>query len=940
MTNRPDEGRTVGLFIIGILCHMGGNIGTALGLCLQKRGHLDCQEQAEKLRGDGNADDLAQPYYKSKRWLTGLIVYLSSQILTALAFMFAAQSALAPLLPSTLVANSFFARSLLNEKITKYDIRGMVLIAIGAGLVVSGAPVVDPPSGDEHEHLDAVFIDYFIEPVFLVCGSLIGLFSFSTLALVSRRKQELRETPEIVSDKQLHVESVVLGHTMLSGVFSGLTVTFFRCTSLLLTDVISNNRPRILANYPFYLFAALAVLTGVLMMREINRALKYGDATITVAMNIAFSLLFQVALGQFYWQEWKRFEEAWWLVLFLSGIIFSLAAALYPTFARQRKRRRGSVSKNTDERESAGDARSPHLSGTHGALPGYCGMVDRQKVLGFELEAWPQFRIGGSLWPSGALLGQWLKEKQHLFPEGADYLELGAGVGLPSLVVAKHLRPGIVTVTDYADLVPLIQRNLELNFCDEETAAFATAQQEQAKVLHSASSGASTSLNKKISLGATSGAEHQQVDHTTTTLATSTRTQSLKITDQAGEGEEEKPVPLEEADGAPRGGGARVEGITLKTPTGADEQEHFPNDDVPNAAVSSSACSDAPFIEAKALDWGSTTEKAYPSGFTSGYDFLLGADIIYVEEQDPLISVLEAFFLNSPPKPENSTTGAGGAPSSAAATEVDPQRPFSSEAALLKMKAGPQAVAQKLFATQKIPNPFSKALLMSSSSSSAAAMLTNNSNYEQLQSEGGTASTKSGNKWLSALENKQSRPRCPVFVLAYRERSDADREYLEKKILPRFRRRAGFKYKIQKEDGYRPKMELLFNEKSSTPSGFTAAEEETTQLQRGPLPPSSADQQNYDLQQLRASVDKLIDALVTDTTTTTGGGTGTTEPNSSLPANNGNKNNYTAGAPTSSSIELSPEDILIQEAAEEHDREMGRTVGECEIYLLADFQKL
>ena len=44
-------------------------------------------------------------------------------------------------------------------------------------------------------------------------------------------------------------------------------------------------------------------------------------------------------------------------------------------------------------------------------LPGYCGLVEIEEHLGVKIELWPQFRIGGSLWPSGKLLGQFMIEK-------------------------------------------------------------------------------------------------------------------------------------------------------------------------------------------------------------------------------------------------------------------------------------------------------------------------------------------------------------------------------------------------------------------------------------------------------------------------------------------------------------------------------------------------
>jgi hypothetical protein len=82
--------------------------------------------------------------------------------MTATAFGLAAQSTLAPLLPSTLVANAFFAKKFLGESITKYDIQGMVMMMFGAGFVVAGAPAV-AVSGDAN-----TFVDYFLNDIFLV----------------------------------------------------------------------------------------------------------------------------------------------------------------------------------------------------------------------------------------------------------------------------------------------------------------------------------------------------------------------------------------------------------------------------------------------------------------------------------------------------------------------------------------------------------------------------------------------------------------------------------------------------------------------------------------------------------------------------------------------------------------------------------------------------
>mmetsp|Transcript_56284 Transcript_56284/g.163181 ORF Transcript_56284/g.163181 Transcript_56284/m.163181 type:complete len:254 (-) Transcript_56284:82-843(-) len=102
-------------------------------------------------------------------------------------------------------------------------------------------------------------------------------------------------------------------------------------------------------------------------------------------------------------------------------------------------------------------------------MPDAASRAERKEVA-FEggaivMETWPSYRLGSSLWPSGALLALALAERLPGLPEvaGRSVAELGAGPGLPGLVCAKLLGAAEVSITDRADLVPLIARNIELN---------------------------------------------------------------------------------------------------------------------------------------------------------------------------------------------------------------------------------------------------------------------------------------------------------------------------------------------------------------------------------------------------------------------------------------------------------------------------------------------
>jgi len=298
-------------------------------------------------------------------------------------------------------------------------------------------------------------------------------------------------------------------------------------------------------------------------------------------------------------------------------------------------------------------------------LPGYCGAVERKKnVMGsIELELWPQFRIGGSLWPSGFLLAHFLKRTQkelNLPLKSKKVIELGAGPALPGLIAAKYLDVGEVTLTDYPELVPLMQKNVDLNGVGEVAVC-------------------------------------QTLD-----WANCGDAEWVGVTSQADD-----------------------------CHTLAEEKTEF---------------------------------------LRGRFDVVLGADIIYVEEQDPLIQALEVLL-------------------------------------------------------------------------------------------------EEGREEEEEEERYRYRYRFPVFVLGYRERSDADREYLNKTVLPRFSQGLGFLYSSQ--------------------NGFGKVV-----LDRRP-------------EQLHPLIAAITESGI-------------------LSGNDGNIDYSGSG---------------IEAAVDDHDLQLGRSMGECEIYILAGFKK-
>eukprot|EP00054_Salpingoeca_dolichothecata_P002295 m.22308 g.22308 ORF g.22308 m.22308 type:complete len:267 (+) comp12896_c0_seq1:567-1367(+) len=86
-----------------------------------------------------------------------------------------------------------------------------------------------------------------------------------------------------------------------------------------------------------------------------------------------------------------------------------------------------------------------------------------------KLYALPGAHLGSHQWPGGRILAEFLADIKNASALGCEnnlhqlkFLELGAGLGLPSLVAAKQGAQKVL-VTDVDTVLPLIQRNIEEN---------------------------------------------------------------------------------------------------------------------------------------------------------------------------------------------------------------------------------------------------------------------------------------------------------------------------------------------------------------------------------------------------------------------------------------------------------------------------------------------
>ena len=104
---------------------------TALGIALMKKAHND--------------KDNKKAVFLRPPWILGMSSKIFSSVITVFAFSLANQSTLSPISALTMVFNIALAWKFLNERLSKYDIIGMLLMGSGAVLaeIYSNKATVD-----------------------------------------------------------------------------------------------------------------------------------------------------------------------------------------------------------------------------------------------------------------------------------------------------------------------------------------------------------------------------------------------------------------------------------------------------------------------------------------------------------------------------------------------------------------------------------------------------------------------------------------------------------------------------------------------------------------------------------------------------------------------------------------------------------------------------
>lgn len=222
-------------------------------------------------------------YLRSKIWWSGFILMNIGETGNFISYAFAPASVVAPLGTFALIANCFFAPLILKERFRVHDLAGILCAMIGAITVVLSTPSSDegPPPLTPDALIAAISQRSFVVFTIIYLVGAVVLVGLSEGGFGRR---------------------IVVVDVGLCAIFGGFTVLATKAISTLLTEEWG----KIFAEWITYPLLAVLVITGILQIRFLNRALKRFDSKIVIPTQFVLFTLSAVTGSAVLYKDFQR----------------------------------------------------------------------------------------------------------------------------------------------------------------------------------------------------------------------------------------------------------------------------------------------------------------------------------------------------------------------------------------------------------------------------------------------------------------------------------------------------------------------------------------------------------------------------------------------------------------------------------------------------------
>lgn len=247
------------------------------------------------MREMGKPHSQQRPYVLQPLWLVGLLGVVFGAIADFGALAFAAQSLLTPVGGFTVVANCWFARICLNERLSRKDAIATVLITIGIIMIATSGDKGDTCYTME-EMVELYGEPSFIGYVIFVVASAAGLFAFHKYA--NRIKARYGPWSSQYSKlKRLHM----ISYPVQSGILGAQSILFAKSTAELIKATARGHNQFVF--FGFYAILSMLIFTIVSQLHWLAVALKHADALFVIPIFQSFFIIISIVGGGVYFKE-------------------------------------------------------------------------------------------------------------------------------------------------------------------------------------------------------------------------------------------------------------------------------------------------------------------------------------------------------------------------------------------------------------------------------------------------------------------------------------------------------------------------------------------------------------------------------------------------------------------------------------------------------------
>ena len=259
-------------------------------------------------KDDDDENDGRKSYLRSGWWWVGIIMMTIGEAGNFLAYGFAPASVVSPLGVVALISNCLIAPLILKERFRQRDLWGVLVAIAGAVTIVFSAKQEETKMGPD-DVWDAINRWEFLLYLGLTAGAIIALMIAS---------------PKY-GDRTLLID---LG---LVGLFGGYTAISTKGVASLLSDTLWKT-----FTFPItYLLVAVLVISAVMQIRYVNRALQRFDSTQVIPTQFVMFTIFVIISSAVLYREFES-TTASRVGLFIGGCLLTFSGVYLITSGRSR----------------------------------------------------------------------------------------------------------------------------------------------------------------------------------------------------------------------------------------------------------------------------------------------------------------------------------------------------------------------------------------------------------------------------------------------------------------------------------------------------------------------------------------------------------------------------------------------------------------------------